>query len=40
MTWRRFNCRLIIYLAVSINAMDLKERLRDIGTDCRDCLHV
>ena len=27
------------HLAVSINAMDLKNRLRDIETDCRDSLH-
>ena len=27
-------------MAVSINAMDLKNRLRDIETDCRDRLHV
>src|ERR1700746_3567421 len=27
------------HLAVSINAMDLKNRLRDIETDCRDRLH-
>jgi hypothetical protein len=26
-------------LAVSVNAMDLKNRLRDIETDCRDSLH-
>jgi hypothetical protein len=28
------------HLAVSINAMDLKNRLRDIETDYRDRLHV
>jgi hypothetical protein len=28
------------HLAVSVNAMDLKNRLRDIETDCRDRLHV
>jgi hypothetical protein len=27
------------HLAVSINAMDLKDRLRDIETDCRNRLH-
>ena len=27
------------HLAVSINAMDLKNRLRDIETDCCDSLH-
>jgi hypothetical protein len=24
----------------SINTMDLKNRLRDIETDCRNCFHV
>jgi hypothetical protein len=28
------------HLAIDVNAMDLKHRLRDIETDCRDRLHV
>jgi hypothetical protein len=28
------------YLAISTNAVDLKHRLRNIETDCRDRLHV
>jgi hypothetical protein len=28
------------HLAISINAMDLKNRLRDIETDYRDRLHA
>src|SRR5512143_1593800 len=27
------------HMAISINAMHLKNRLRDIQTDCLDCLH-
>jgi hypothetical protein len=26
-------------LAGGINAMNLKDRLGDVETDCRDCLH-
>jgi hypothetical protein len=28
------------HMTVAINAMDLKNRLGDIETDRRDCLHV
>jgi|SRR6266545_3594829 len=27
------------HLATSIDAVDLKDRLGDVETDCRDCLH-
>jgi hypothetical protein len=27
------------HLAISINAMQLKNQLRNIETDCLDCLH-
>jgi hypothetical protein len=27
------------HLADSINSMDLENRLGDVQTDCRDCLH-
>jgi hypothetical protein len=27
------------HLATYINAVDLKDRLGDVETDCRDCLH-
>src|SRR5262252_9259137 len=28
------------YITCRVNSVDLKNRLRDIETDCRDCLHV
>ena len=43
LTWRQASERPVLvdnHLATSIDAVDLKDRLGDVETDCRDRLHV